>query len=81
MRKEFAVHMLNQEGKDKARKLALVFEVALAEVEDVTGTANNGRELALCRTHMELAGFYAKKAMALNPVNQDQEFEPLPAKE
>jgi hypothetical protein len=67
-RNEFKVHILNQCGIGKAGELALVFESCLDAVEGISGT--EGREMALVRTHMELASFYAKKAMAGRPENQ-----------
>lgn len=62
MRKEFQVHMLNEQGKIKAVDLANLFAHCLDEVEKICG--EEGREMALVRTHMELASFYSKKAMA-----------------
>jgi hypothetical protein len=68
IRSEFAVHMLNDEGKQKATALARLFTDLLNGVEDISGTA--GREVALVRTHLELASYYAKRAMASRPENQ-----------
>lgn len=69
MRKEFEVHRLNQDGMAKAQRLAHAFEALLAEVEKETGLApdtrgEGGREMALVRTKLEEACFYAKKALA-----------------
>jgi hypothetical protein len=68
MHKAFQVHMLNDQGKQKANALAAAFDEVLSKVAELTKTAGaeaqNGRELALVTTHMELASFYAKKAMA-----------------
>jgi hypothetical protein len=61
MRKEFRVHMLTDEGKAKAVALAATFETALTEIERV---CPEGRELAIVRTKLEEACFFAKKAMA-----------------
>ena len=68
MRAEFAVHLLNDDGKTKARHIAEVFERALNEIEAAVGTT--GREIAIVRTKMEEAAFFAKKAMAVQSVNQ-----------
>jgi hypothetical protein len=68
IRDEFKVHMLNEQGKAKADSLARIFSVALDAVESATGT--DGREVALVRTHLQLASFYAKRAMASRPENQ-----------
>jgi hypothetical protein len=67
-RTEFRVHMLNEQGKAKATAIATVFTQALNQVEDIIGT--EGREVALVRTKMEEASFFAKKAMASRPENQ-----------
>lgn len=72
MRDEFAVHTLNESGKNRAQLLAASFARCLDEVEALTGSLNNGRELALVRTKMEEACFFAKKAMAKQLVNQQQ---------
>jgi len=69
IRKEFDVHMLNSEGKYKARLLAEKFSILLSEVEDICGT--DGREMAIVRTKLEETSFFAKKAMAINPLHQE----------
>lgn len=81
--KEFRVHKLNEVGMAKAEHLAALFDTLLNEVlatiehdpakagiliADFTKTYS-GREIALVRTHLELASFYAKKAMAQLPEN------------
>lgn len=66
MHKEFAVHMLNDEGKKKAVEIAASFDVLLTKLEE---TCPNGRELAIVRTKLEEAAFFAKKAMAADPAN------------
>lgn len=65
--KFFQVHKLTPEALDVARLLAIQF-VDLADYVDAH--ALHGRELALCKTHLEAASFYAKKAMAQKPENQ-----------
>ena len=69
IRNEFKVHMLNEKGKHKASELAEEFSQLLNNVESICGSA--GRELALVRTHLEQAAFYAKRAMASQPENQE----------
>ena len=64
---EFAVHMLNDEGKQKAARIQQAFDVCLNTLTDVCTT---GRELAVCKTKLEEACFFAKKAMAINLGNQ-----------
>lgn len=65
LHKEFAVHVLTDEKKDKAVAIAEAFDELLTKLE---GICPNGRPLALCRTHLETACFFAKKAMAEDPV-------------
>jgi hypothetical protein len=65
MRKEFEVHRLNADGMAKAHRIAHAFEALLAEVEKETGLApdsrgDGAREMALVRTDLERACFYAK---------------------
>ena len=82
MNPEFEVHILNTEAIEKAKELASTFDKCLTDVISIIerpGTSGtillprsvmNGRFVALVRTHMELASFYAKKAMAILPENQ-----------
>lgn len=72
IRSEFTVHRLNADGMRKAEQLAEDFSALLDKLETlVPTTAGNGREQALVRTHMQLACFYAKRAMALHPANHE----------
>jgi hypothetical protein len=68
VRPEFSVHVLNPEGMKKARDIAKSFSTLLTEVEEVCGT--DGREMALVRTHLQEAAFFAKRAMAMRSQNQ-----------
>ena len=61
MNKEFTVHMLNDQGKAKAAEIAQAFDDCLERLLKVCPA---GRELALVRTKLEEASFFAKKAMA-----------------
>lgn len=65
-RSEFATHFLNEEGIECAKEIARVFSFTLDRIEAICGT--DGREMAIVRTKMEEAGFFAKKAMAVRPV-------------
>lgn len=67
-RNEFKVHILNDNGIDKARRLAEDFSTLLNSVEHLCGA--EGREMAIVRTKLEEASFFAKKAMASLPENQ-----------
>jgi hypothetical protein len=74
IRNEFAVHMLNEDAKDKAKVIASNFSNLLTALEDVCGTPDGhrgpgGREMAIVRTKLEEACFFAKKAMAAQPTN------------
>lgn len=66
MNKEFAVHMLNDAGKTKAAEIAQAFDDCL---ERLTKVCPPGRELAVTRTKLEEACFFAKKSMASLPEN------------
>jgi len=61
MHKEFAVHRLTEEGVEKARKIAEAFDELLTRLDALCPA---GRELAIVRTKLEEASFFAKKAMA-----------------
>lgn len=67
-RPEFAVHMLNEDGKAKAQELAQQFSKLTDYIEAI---GVQGRELSLAKTKLEEACFFAKKAMATNLSNQE----------
>lgn len=67
MNKEFSVHMLNDEGKKKACRIAEIFDTAL---EGLKEHCPDGREMSLVRTKLEEASFFAKKSMAQQEENQ-----------
>lgn len=69
MNPEFQVHMLNDNGIDKAKMIASIFDHALSELITMLPA---GRELAIVKTKMEEACFFAKKAMANAPENQKE---------
>lgn len=68
IRDEFKVHMLNEEGKKKAEEIAVSFSNCLREIESMCG--KEGREIAIVRTKLEEACFFAKRAMASKKENQ-----------
>lgn len=70
IRDEFAVHMLNTDGKERAADIAKLFSVFLNNLEAVTGS--EGRNMALARTKLEEAAFFAKRAMAVKAENQER---------
>lgn len=53
--------MLSMTGKSKANVIAKSFDTLLTELEAV---CPDGREMAIVRTKLEEACFFAKKAMA-----------------
>jgi hypothetical protein len=68
IREEFDVHVLNHDGIQKARDIASCFSILLNDTEAICG--KEGREMALVRTHLQQAAFFAKRAMAVRPENQ-----------
>lgn len=70
MKKEFEVHRLNEMGMSRASLIAKAFETCLNDVEGLC-VDGDGRCLALVRTKLEEACFFAKKAMASHPGNQE----------
>lgn len=67
MNAEFEVHMLNDKGKELANGIATIFDKALDQLSTYCAA---GREFAIVKTKMEEACFFAKKAMAKDPANQ-----------
>ena len=68
MNHEFAVHKLNPEGMKKAKLIAEGFDSLVRQLDVL---CIDGRELSVCRTKLEEACFFAKKAMAISLDNQD----------
>jgi len=68
-RAEFAVHMLNETGKASARTVAARFSALLDGLEATCG--KEGRDMAIVRTKLEEACFFAKRALASKPENQE----------
>ncbi len=66
MHAAFQVHMLNEDGKFKARAIAESFDYLLTTLEQI---CPDGREMAIVRTKLEEASFFAKKAMANSAEN------------
>ena len=63
----FQVHMLNDSGKKNAQSIAQSFDFLLQSLATICPA---GREMSLVRTKLEEAAFFAKKAMASQPENQ-----------
>lgn len=68
IRPEFKVHMLNDNGKIKAGQLAQAFSNLLEDVEKLGVT---GRELAIVKTKLEEASYFAKRGVASLTENQE----------
>jgi hypothetical protein len=68
----FEVHMLNDAGKQKAKDIATAFDNCLLALTSPTfgSLCSPGRELAIVKTKLEEACFFAKKSMANVPENQ-----------
>jgi hypothetical protein len=64
------VHLLHEEGIQKALFLARIFSDALDGIEKIAGS--DGRDMAIVRTKLEEASFYAKRAVAVRPENQEK---------
>jgi len=64
----FEVHRLNGAGLAKAEQISATFAETLRQLETV---CTPGRELSIVRTKLEEACFFAKRAMALDPKNQE----------
>lgn len=64
----FEVHRLNAHGLNKADRIAAAFDSCLRELVDMCPP---GRELALVKTKLEEAAFFAKKSMAAQLENQE----------
>jgi len=62
MHNAFAVHMLNEEGKKKAERIAKAFDALHTELSEIA--PGQSREMSICTTKLEEACFFAKKAMA-----------------
>lgn len=68
IREEFAVHKLNDVGMLRARDIAKLFSLFLNSIEAHCGAS--GREMAIVRTKLQEAAFFAKRAIALDPESQ-----------
>lgn len=64
----FEVHMLNERGKSEARQIAEHFDSLLEFLKAPCG--GDARGMAIVRTKLEEACFFAKKAMANQEENQ-----------
>lgn len=70
MHREFESHHLNEQGRPKAAAIANAFDVLLTTLETLNTLPS--REMAIVRTKLEEASFYAKKAMSLDVSNTNE---------
>lgn len=67
MNPEFKVHILNELGIELAKEIADRFDDLLQSLADI---CPDSREFSICKTKLEEASFYAKKAMTTDPKHQ-----------
>lgn len=69
---EFKVHVLNEQGIYKAKSIAIAFDNLLDFLmNEITPPGTSFcREMAIVKTKLEEACFFAKKAMATKTDNQ-----------
>lgn len=66
----FKFHRLNPEGIKKSENIAALFEALQSSLESICGGPS--RELSIAKTKLEEACFFSKKAMAVQPDNQEK---------
>lgn len=69
IRPEFTVHRLNAAGLSFAEQVAQVMSRTLNELETLCGAGS--REMAIVRTKLQEASFFAKRAVAERPEFQE----------
>lgn len=68
VRPEFKYHELNESGQARVDRVAEVFSRALDDLEaTVPSCQDNARDMALVRTKLQEACFFAKRAVAIHP--------------
>lgn len=65
----FDFHRLNAEGRGKALRIAIGFTLLMEQLQE--NCPMGTREMSICKTKLEEACFFAKKAMAVQPGNQE----------
>lgn len=71
----FRSHNLNQLGQERATAVRDAFEDCLEAIEGALGTGappDAMREMALVRTKLQEASFFAVRAVALDAANQER---------
>ena len=69
----FQVHLLNDDGINKAKAMAQDFSALMDKLEAILGDGVKTREFSIVKTKLEEASFFAKKALANQPENQKEE--------
>lgn len=75
MNDTFKMHLLNAQGKLRARQIGARFESLLESLE---AECPAGREMSLVKTKLEEACMFAKKSIAILPENQEGYINPIP---
>lgn len=65
---EFDVHLLNDQGLQKAREIAVAFSKLVTELDRIG--IPGGRSRAIMITELQKASMFAKRAMAEDQANQ-----------
>lgn len=68
----FEVHKLNEDGMHRAIVIAERFDTLL---HDLSLICPDSREFSICKTKLEEAAFFAKKAMSSKSENQAKKLE------
>lgn len=68
----FQLHLLNDDGVNKAKAMAQDFSALVDKLEALLGDGVKTREFSIVKTRLEEASFFAKKAMANQPENQKE---------
>ena len=69
MNKEFEVHMLNEDGKNKAKNIAILFDDL---VNHLGLHIFDSSYMSIVKNKLEEACFFAKKGMAVMEENQQK---------
>lgn len=63
--------MLNEQGKQKAQQIGTRFDGLVEDLKYILDGNTSCREFSIVKAKLEEACFYAKKAMAKNPENNE----------
>ena len=68
MNPEFKIHKLNESGLEKCKQIAEEFDKLLIMI---AAFCPQSREISIVKTKLEESCFFAKKAIAVQPSNQE----------